>query len=83
MWKNIFVESCVLSALIFGGFYLHSIILQKEIDASDQSIKNQLNQHNLFHMSGSNTLKSTSKYKHVSGTKSELKFGHLSGKNQQ
>jgi len=34
-------------------------------------------------MSGSNTLKLTSQYKHISGTKSELKFGHLSGKNQQ
>jgi len=83
MWKNIFVESCILSALIFGGFYLHSIILQKEIEVSDQSIRNQLNQNNIFHMSGSNTLKLTSQYKHISGTKSELKFGHLSGKNQQ
>ena len=83
MWKNIFIESCVLSALIFGGFYLHSTILQKEINVSDQSIRSQLNQHKLFHMSGSNTLKSTSKYEHVSGTKSKLEFGHLSGKTQQ
>ena len=82
MWKNIFVESCVLSALIFGGFYLHSIILQKEINVSDQSIRNQLSRQNLFHMSGSNTLKSTSNYQHVSGTKSVLKFGHVSGKAQ-
>ena len=22
MWKNIFLESCILSALIFGGFYI-------------------------------------------------------------
>ena len=82
MWKNIFIESCILSALIFGGFYLHSIFLQKEIDMSDQSIKKQLNRQNLYHMSGSNTLKLTSQHKHISGTKSELKFGHLSGKTQ-
>ena len=83
MWKNIFIESSVLSALIFGGFYLYSIILQKEINVSDQSIREQLRQQNLFHMSGSNTLKSTSNSKHISGTKYKLKFGHLSGKNQQ
>jgi hypothetical protein len=82
MWKNIFIESCILSALIFGGFYLHSIILQKEIDQSDQFIRNKLNQHNLFHMSGSNTLRSTSKSKHISGTTSDLNFGHVSGKTQ-
>ena len=82
MWKNIFIESCVLSALIFGGFYIHSIIIQREINASDQSIRKQLRQQNLFHMSGSNTLKSTSKNAHVSGTKSGLKYGHVSGKTQ-
>ena len=82
MWKNIFIESCVLSALIFGGFYLHSIILQKEIEMSDQSIRKQLRQQNLFHMSGNSTLKLTSKNKHISGTTSDLKFGHVSGKSQ-
>ncbi len=82
MWKNIFIESCVLSALIFGGFYLHSIIIQREINVSEQSIKKQLRQQNIFHMSGSNTLKSTSKNKHISGTTYNLKFGHVSGKTQ-
>ena len=82
MWKNIFIESCVLSALIFGGFYIHSIIIQREINVSDQSIRKQLRQQNLFHMSGSNTLKSTTKKAHTSGTASDLKFGHVSGKTQ-
>ena len=82
MWKNIFIESCVLSALIFGGFYMHSIIIQREINVSDQSIRKQLRQQNLFHMSGSNTLKSTSNSKHISGTTSDLNFGHVSGKTQ-
>ena len=82
MWKNIFIESCVLSALIFGGFYLYSIALQKEIDVSDQSIRNQLNQQNLFHISGSHTLKSFSKNTHISGTTTDLMFGHVSGKTQ-
>ena len=82
MWKNIFIESCILSALIFGGFYIHSIIIQREINVSDQSIRKQLRQQNLFHMSGSNTLKSTSNRKHISGTMSDLNFGHVSGKTQ-
>ena len=82
MWKNIFIESCVLSALIFGGFYLYSIILQKEINVSDQSIREQLRQQNLFHMSGSNTLKANTNRKHISGTTSDLNFGHVSGKPQ-
>ena len=82
MWKNIFIESCVLSALIFGGFYLHSIIIQREIDVSDQAINKQLSQKNSFHMSGRNTLKSISKNNHISGTISDLKFGHVSGKSQ-
>ena len=30
MWKNIFIESCILSALIFGGFYLNATV-QNEI----------------------------------------------------
>jgi hypothetical protein len=82
MWKNIFIESCFLSALIFGGFYLHSIIIQREINLSDQSISKQLSQQNSFHMSGSNTLKSNSKINHISGTTSDFKSGHLSGKTQ-
>jgi hypothetical protein len=82
MWKNIFIESCILSALIFGGFYIHSIIIQKEINVSDQSIREQLRQQNSFHMSGSNTLKSTSNRWHISGTTSDLNFGHVSGKTQ-
>jgi hypothetical protein len=82
MWKNIFIESCILSALIFGGFYLHSIIIQREINVSEQSIKKQLSQQKLFHMSGSNTLKLNSKNTRISGTSSDLKFGHVSGKTQ-
>ena len=82
MWKNIFIESCLLSALIFGGYYLHSIIIQKEIDVSDQFIRKQLSQQNSFHMSGSNTLKSNSNNNHISGITSNLKFGHVSGKTQ-
>ena len=32
MWKNVFLESCILSALVFGGFYLNAAQLQPEID---------------------------------------------------
>jgi len=31
MWRNIFLESCLLSALIFGGFYLNSIQLKSDL----------------------------------------------------
>ena len=31
MWKNIFLESCLLSALIFGGFYINANYIKKEL----------------------------------------------------
>ncbi len=38
MWKNIFLESCVLSALIFGGFYLNTTLLQDELYSDDNKV---------------------------------------------
>jgi hypothetical protein len=37
MWKNIFLESCILSALIFGGFYLNTTLLQDELYSADNN----------------------------------------------
>ncbi|NIS85415.1 MAG: hypothetical protein GWN10_10050, partial [Nitrospinaceae bacterium] len=41
MWKNVFIESCILSALIFGGFYLNATLLKKEISVSEEHIQNE------------------------------------------
>ncbi|PIQ97796.1 MAG: hypothetical protein COV67_02210 [Nitrospinae bacterium CG11_big_fil_rev_8_21_14_0_20_56_8] len=42
MWKNVFIESCILSALIFGGFYLSANLMKQNI--ADQG---QVNSHPL------------------------------------
>lgn len=31
MWKNIFLESCLLSALIFGGLYINANYIKEEL----------------------------------------------------
>ena len=31
MWKNIFLESCLLSALIFGGLYINANSIKEEL----------------------------------------------------
>ena len=31
MWKNIFLESCLISALIFGGLYINANYIKKEL----------------------------------------------------
>lgn len=67
MWKNIFLESCLLSALIFGGFYLNTMFLQDELYSEDN---------NKTHISGvSSNLKN-----HISGQISEKEPAtHISG----
>ena len=52
MWKNIFIESCLLSALIFGGFYIQSNIIKSEIKSSDRVINESLAHKRLMHISG-------------------------------
>jgi hypothetical protein len=67
MWKNIFCESCILSVLIFGGFYLNITLLQDELYSQDN---------NKVHISGiPQPLKN-----HISGQLSEEKpTVHISG----
>jgi len=77
MWKNIFIESCLLSALIFGGFYIQSKIIRAEINSSDRSIQTKLT-----HISGGIYPKSIVTNEHLSGVKTKLPIGHLSGKKQ-
>jgi len=82
MWKNIFIESCVLSALIFGGFYIQSNIIREEINSSNRSINESLNQKNRAHLSGSSYLEPTVDNEHISGAKPNITTNHLSGKKQ-
>ena len=77
MWKNIFIESCLLSALIFGGFYIQSNIIKREINSSDRSI-----QVRLTHISGGIYPELIVTNEHLSGVKTKLSIGHLSGKKQ-
>lgn len=37
MWKNVFLESCLLSALIFAGFYLNATFLKDELYSNNKS----------------------------------------------
>ena len=82
MWKNIFIESCLLSALIFGGFYIQSNIIKREIDSSDRTINESLNQKKLMHISGRIYPELIVTKEHLSGVKTKLTIGHLSGKKQ-
>ena len=82
MWKNIFVESCLLSALIFGGFYIQSNIIKREINLSDRAISESLSHKKLMHISGSIYPELIVTNKHLSGVKTKLPIGHMSGKEQ-
>jgi len=77
MWKNIFIESCLLSALIFGGFYIQSKIIRAEINSSDRSIQTKIT-----HISGGIYPELIVTNEHLSGVKTKLPIGHLSGKKQ-
>lgn len=84
MWKNIFIESCLLSALIFGGFYIYSKVLADEIRISDETIKAQSARQKLAHISGTKHSSSrTVQGDHLSGNSSMMSLGHLSGMTQE
>ena len=82
MWKNIFIESCLLSALIFGGFYIQSNIIKREINSSDRAISESLSHKKLMHISGGIYPELIVTNEHLSGVKIKLPIGHLSGKEQ-
>lgn len=56
MWKNIFLESCLLSALIFGGLYINANYIKGELYDTKEEAAN--------HISGGSTLAP-----HISGEK--------------
>ncbi len=41
MWKNVFIESCILSALIFGGIYFNAAHLKEEISNVQESLHDE------------------------------------------
>jgi hypothetical protein len=70
MWKNVFLESCILSALIFGGFYLNAAFLKDELYNNPPK--------SLSHISGS--VAPLESLDHISGLKSKKKtLSHISG----
>ena len=79
MWKAIFIESCLLSALIFGGFYIHSKIIEEEIIVSEDIIKELSLRQKLAHISGNSILESESTKNHLSGNSTKIHPGHISG----
>ena len=82
MWKNIFIESCLLSALIFGGFYIQSNIIKREINSSDRAINESLSHKKLMHISGGIYPELIVTNEHLSGVKTKLPTGHMSRKEQ-
>ena len=82
MWKNIFIESCLLSALIFGGFYIQSNIIKGEINSSERAINDSLNKKKLTHISGGIYPELIIINEHLSGVKTKLPTGHISGEKQ-
>ena len=73
MWKNVFLESCILSALIFGGFYINATLLKDKLYSEENRASSYLVHISGFteplpasnHISGNITEKETSS--HVSG----------------
>ena len=71
MWKNVFLESCLLSALIFAGFYLNAMLLKEELYSNGNKAPSYLS-----HISGIGIPPEPPK--HISGQKTE-KEPHISG----
>jgi len=65
MWKNIFLESCLLSALIFGGFYINAKYIKEELYKKEEKT--------LARISGAATI-----INNISGKKSEI-LNNISG----
>jgi hypothetical protein len=76
MWKNVFIESCILSALVFGGFYLNTLFIKSEISETQTHIQNESSQGKvLAHISGnsSKSKKSESNSAHICGEETSVK----------
>jgi hypothetical protein len=53
MWKNVFIESCILSALIFGGIYFNAALLKEEISGVQEGFHDDASDNYVWmHVSG-------------------------------
>ncbi|MEK9630149.1 MAG: hypothetical protein VW455_14150 [Nitrospinota bacterium] len=59
MWKNIFLESCLLSALIFGGLYINAHYIKGELYEDEKKVSVHISgvPANPNHISGEKTKK--------------------------
>lgn len=75
MWKNIFLESCVLSLLVFGGFYINANFMKERISDSGEKVRIESSKaQSAIHISGNiHTYNHEEKKvkKHISGNLSE------------
>lgn len=72
MWRNIFIESCILSLLVFGGFYINANFLKAKITESEEKVNEQTDQSQpKIHISGTGFGKPISRKNapHISGSK--------------
>lgn len=73
MWKNVFIESCILSALIFGGIYFNAALLKEEISGVQEGFHDEASTNYVWtHVSGMRASIAISKDKqnaqaHISG----------------
>jgi hypothetical protein len=73
MWKNVFLESCLLSGLIFAGFYLNAAFLKDELYSENKKASSYLS-----HISGSGA--PLDPPTHISGNKPDKEsLSHISG----
>ncbi len=73
MLKNIFIESCILSLLVFGGFYINANFMKEKISDSEEKVRVQTNHpHSSIHISGKSYQIPLEKERdeHISGSQS-------------
>ncbi len=56
MWKNIFLESCLLSALIFGGLYINASSIKEELYENNEKVHLSGVATSVTHISGEKTV---------------------------
>jgi hypothetical protein len=56
MWKNIFLESCLLSALIFGGLYINATSIKEELYENNEKAHISGVATSVNHISGETTV---------------------------
>lgn len=68
MWRNVFIESCILSLLVFGSLYTNAAFQKEQISGSDEKTRNWVAAQIEAHISGSrSSLAKSHPGQHVSG----------------